>query len=295
MNARVLAIVLPAGLSLVMSPSSAQAQAGGLVAWSGESGGKPNPPGDTCGPETAPHGAFSHTSVGYQFGVAVRVTGQVVGWGGGYACAFETLPIPTLTPPPWASEDATPVSAHGGYDHALVRFSDGTIFGWGVNRYGQTGNPPSVTPCDCVPLDPNTQWRFRSISTGEYINIGIRLDLNPDGSPGPHDREIVVWGYSNSDPANRDHLGSPLPPSTKVKQAVAGGHFVAVLDDNGNITTWAAFQHMGETAYWGPNYKNTNPLNVQSGCTPPNCYYTPGYTPGIYGAIAAGPSTFSAS
>jgi len=102
-------------------------------------------------------------------------------------------------------------------------------------------------------------------------------------------REIVTWGISTSDPSSIHYLGSPLPERTKVKQAVAGGHFVAVLDDHGNITTWGVFQHFGTTAeYWGPNYKNTNQPNTQSGCTPPNCYYTPGYTPGIYGAIGAG-------
>ncbi|MBL9032512.1 MAG: hypothetical protein JNM80_12505 [Phycisphaerae bacterium] len=297
MNTRVLISVLSAGLPFVLSPLSANGQAGGLEAWSGESGGKPNPSGDTCGPETAPHGAFIHTSAGYQYGLAVRVTGQVVGWGGASACfPFQTLPVPTPVPPPWASADAIPVSAHGGYDHGIILFSDGTIFGWGGNNaFGQNGNLPPVFPCNCIPLDPGTEWRFRTISTGEYINIGIRLHLNPDGTPGIHDREIVTWGFSPSSPAALEYLGSPLPASTKVKQAVAGGHFVAVLDDHGNITTWGTFQHFvpipPALPYFGPNYRNTNPTNNPNNCHPygnPPCVYTPGYTPGIYGAIAAG-------
>ncbi|MFN0131211.1 MAG: hypothetical protein ACKVW3_01560 [Phycisphaerales bacterium] len=270
-------------LMLVGGTSSALAQAGGLAAWGDdEKGGTTGLP---CQGNLAyaslPHGAFVHTSAGHESSLAVRVTGQVVGWGGDRACFFGVFPLPSFPTIP----NHQIVKAFAGYDHAFVLYSDGTAFGWGMNDKGQSGPCPSncPMPCPCIPFPGG---KFRSISAGEWINIGIRLDSDPD-----LDWTVVVWG---ANPTGQfaltppDAFNSALPgvDARKVKQAICGGHHVAVLDFEGNITTWGYYQYGANptTIYHGPNYRNLNPQNLVDGVKP----YSPGYVPGAYGAIAAG-------
>lgn len=274
----------------------ALAQAGGLTAW-GESLGGIFYQSQGGGPYLSPpplYGAFIHSSSGYEFSVAVRANGRVMGWGGGFAMAFQCLPLPSSV-----TSITNAVEAHAGFDHGVVLMENGSIKGWGSNNYAQNGNFNGCDQCLSLPTsrtDPTTgqqvPMRFHSVSAGEWINIGIFKHVNSKtGQPGALDRTLVVWGKNEY---QRLQIPAGLE-NVKFKQAVCGGHHVLVLDVDGNISSWGYYYYPippwnpGNTATtqvdsnFGPNFFNRNPSNSPSGP-----YYVSNYVPGSYGAIAAG-------
>ncbi len=287
-----------AAIALVVGSmtSAALAQAGGLTAW-GEALGGVYYQTQGGGPYLSPpplYGAFVHSSSGFDFSLAVRANGKVMGWGGGWAMAFQALPIPNSV---LALNNV--VEAHAGFDHGVVLLDDGQIKGWGSNNYAQNG---SLNNCDqCLSLvtsriDPTNgqqvPMRFHSVSTGEWINIGIFKHIDSaTGLPGALDRTLVVWGKNEY---NRLRIPAGLE-TVKFKQAVCGGHHVTVLDFNGNISSWGYYYYpippydpgaagtITIDSNYGPNFFNRNPTN-----NPALPYYVANYIPGAYGAIAAG-------
>ena len=160
----------------------------------------------------------------------VNSSGAVVAWG--YNPRLETvaklhndLGIATISE---GSSNVAAVAAGGG--HALALRSDGTVFAWGQNRYGQaTGtsdsNPRAVG--GLVRIGSNTLSNVMDVATG----VGFSLALKSNGT-------VVAWG-------NNDSGQTVMPASLSNVIAIAAGtsHAIALKHD-GTVVNWGASRLM---------------------------------------------------
>lgn len=108
---------------------------------------------------------------------------------------LEGTVIPLSSRPLQVMEDVASVSA--GADFTVALKTDGTLWAWGGNDYGQLGNG-STTPSDlpiCV-LDQVT-----AVSAGDYHVAALRAD----GS-------LWTWGDNLYGQLGDGHLGKPVCP-----------------------------------------------------------------------------------
>ena len=116
--------------------------------------------------------------------------------------------------------DITAIAA-GAY-HNLALFSNGRVYGWGDNLFGQAGAPPTVT-------------NAMRISAGVHHSVAL-------GSNGT----VIAWGNNNLKQTD-------VPPGlTGVAAISAGGHHTLALRSNGTVVAW------GHTNYG----QSTVPANV---------------------------------
>jgi alpha-tubulin suppressor-like RCC1 family protein len=136
--------------------------------------------------------------------------------------------------------------------HTLALTSDGTVWAWGNNSYGQLGNGTSIpntwcyatqgyaegegnaTPAQVALPDPNP---VIAIATGEYHSLAVTSDNN-----------VWAWGYNAygqlGDGTTMERLtpvqvtvegGSPL---TGVVAVAAGSWHSLALKSDGTVWTW---------------------------------------------------------
>jgi alpha-tubulin suppressor-like RCC1 family protein len=105
-----------------------------------------------------------------------------------------------------------------GYKHTLALKTDGTVWAWGENAYGEVGDGtevPRKTPVSVVGLDNIT-----AVAAGAYRSMA----LQGDGS-------AWTWGDHNTTPSRVTEI------SDGTAIAVGFGHFV-VLKRDGTVWTW---------------------------------------------------------
>ncbi|MHB8840376.1 MAG: RCC1 domain-containing protein, partial [Candidatus Aquicultor sp.] len=105
-----------------------------------------------------------------------------------------------------ATQSVAPQIASGGY-HALALASDGTVWGWGNNMYGQLGNGSTTTD---TPI--RTPVRVISITGVTAIAAGYcySLALTSDG-------KVWAWGQNNY-----GQLGNSTTTNSSIPVQVSG-------------------------------------------------------------------------
>lgn len=158
------------------------------------------------------------------------VSGQVYAWGlgsngqlGNGATTFSRyvpVPVSTLT-------NVSTVAA--GQYHSVARKTEGTVWAWGSNSYGQIGD--STTTQRSAPVQIPSLSGSLAIASGLNHNLAVTIN-----------HTVAVWGYNangqlgDNTTTNRT---TPiiLPTLSNVVQVAAGyGHSLALKDDG---TVWA--------------------------------------------------------
>jgi alpha-tubulin suppressor-like RCC1 family protein len=132
---------------------------------------------------------WAAAAVGSDFTVATKTTGELLSWGeniSGQLGQGSALKMILPTPAPVAGA-ATWQRGSAGLRHGAGIRSDGSLWGWGQNGNGQTGqgsafnNPPVSTP---VPVSAGSTWQ--SLSAGQEFTLAIRTDGT-----------LWAWGLNN--------------------------------------------------------------------------------------------------
>ena len=130
-----------------------------------------------------------------------------------------------------------------GYTHSLALGSDGNIYSWGDNKYGQLGRTPSsTTPADRpgIVTRPEGVKRFTQISAGADFSLAIGSDGNiySWGFPGTNEDYNMLGRDTKIIPA--DHPGIVTRPEgvKRFTQISAGYIFSLAIGDDGNIYSW---------------------------------------------------------
>ncbi|MBI5141211.1 MAG: Ig-like domain-containing protein [Nitrospirae bacterium] len=128
-----------------------------------------------------------------------------------------------------------PVMSAGGR-HVLLLKSDGKVWAWGRNNYGQVGDGTAVdltTPTQLAGLSGTT---FASVAGGGYHSLALK----DDGT-------VIGWGYNgNGQLGNGEHTFSPVTSPVSVSgltgiTAIAGGEFHSLaLKNDGTVWAWGA-------------------------------------------------------
>lgn len=133
-------------------------------------------------------------------------------------------------------EDKTIVTMAPGFGHTLALNEAGEVYAWGRNNAGQAGIGKKANPVrEVTKLDLP---KITAIAAGGKFSIAL-------------DENGVLWGWgdnTNHEIANTKDktFYSPVQIDTgdlKIKMIDAGGSFVAIVDENGDLYTWGANEH----------------------------------------------------
>jgi len=194
--------------------------------------------------------ATAQVSAGYGHSVELRSDGTVWTWGDnsfsqlGLGSSF-TATFSSVAREVSGLSGITAVAA--GEDHTLALKSDGTVWSWGTNDYGQLGNnsaADSTSPVQVVYLSGTSQTSV-NLTGIVAIAAGTEFSLALDSSG-------VVWAWGRND---NGQLGATSITTSKqttaynistaaslpVITAIAAGQGHAlVVDKNGNVWSWGS-------------------------------------------------------
>ncbi len=207
---------------------------GTIVGWGDNSYGVANPAN-----LANPSGLTNMVAIaaGRFHGLALKADGTVEGWGAGYFGAGGFLP-----PPHYGQAYVAGVNVIGnrivqiaaGAYHSLALREDGTVFGWGLNLYGQTtGVPNNISPNDTkgiVMRFGRPLSNIVAIAAGENHSLALRAD-----------GYVIGWGAGQADyPYEGPHYGQTDIPAEAygVVAIAAGGSLSAALRYDGTIIVW---------------------------------------------------------
>ncbi len=191
-------------------------------------------------------------SAGAYHSLAVKSNGTVWAWGrndnGQLGLGFTTavppaaqVDIPTQVP---GLTGVIAVSA--GESHSLALKSDGTVWAWGWNYYGQLGN--GTTTQSTSPVQVVNLTGVRRIAAGAYHNLAAR----DDGS-------VMAWGYNQE-----GALGSSTAGATSYVPVPVTGLAGAAEIDAGNALS-LAIDCQGQVWSWGTNTNGQLGIGVLGG------------------------------
>jgi len=169
-------------------------------------------------------------SAGERHTVAIREDGTLWAWGNnqfgrtglGTTSGNTTSPVQIGTATNW-------IHASAGEEHNVAIRSDGSLWAWGRNIYGQLGDGTTTNRATPVQIEAGTKWAY--ISAGASLTLAIK----ENGS-------LWAWGLNSTGQlgdgtmANRN-APVQIQPGMTWKSASAGeDHNVAIRSDG---TLWA--------------------------------------------------------
>ncbi|HEU5071628.1 MAG TPA: hypothetical protein VFV96_14585 [Verrucomicrobiae bacterium] len=152
------------------------------------------------GARNVPHGLSNIVAIAagreaYAPGLALKENGEVIEW----TTSEESIPF-TLR---------NIVAIAAGSNHGLALKSDGTVFGWGGNRFGQaTGVPATSYPNSAhgaVVIDGLPLTNVIAIAAGHEFSLALKRD-----------GKVVAWGCN-------DFHTTDVPPGLSDVVAIAAG------------------------------------------------------------------------
>ena len=166
---------------------------------------------------------------------AIRLDGTLWAWGYNYYGQLgDGTQTDRMLPVQEASRDTKWVSVAADRYNTIALKSDGTIWGWGLNNYGQLGDNSNTTRFSPVQeYSQSTQWRAIASGTGHV------LALKADGT---------IWAWGNGDSGQVGASSAPWSQPTPVQvgtntnwaSITAGSAFSAATRTDGTAWVWGS-------------------------------------------------------
>ena len=133
------------------------------------------------------------------------------------------------------------VEMGGGSQHTVALKSDGTVWCWGSNTYGQLGNGNN-TNSSC-PVQVTGLSNIISVSGGQYHCVALK-----------NDGTVWTWGvnwYGQLGNGTTTNSNIPIQVSglTNVIAIAGGGHHCAVIKSDGTVWSWGDNPGNGNSGY----------------------------------------------
>ncbi len=145
------------------------------------------------------------------------------------------------------------VAITGGLSHRLALKSDGTVWAWGWNAYGQLGNGTTSTTETTIPNQVSRLSGMVAIAAGYYHSVALKSDG-------------TVWAWGRNDQGQLgDSSGTdqytPVEVSglTDVIAIASGSYHVLALKADGTIWTWG----LGSNGQLGNNSTSSSSMPIQ--------------------------------
>jgi len=168
--------------------------------------------------------------------------------------------LSALLSPPEAHAASVEPMVCGGFSHTLALKSDGTVWSWGANRFGQLGDGTVIDRHNPVqvkgPGGVGNLTDVKAIAAGGYHSIAVKSDGT-----------VWVWGYNICGQlGNGTTTSSSVPVQvtglTNVKAISAGLHFSLALKTDGTVWAWGD-NRKGQLGIHSDGDKMTNPSQVK--------------------------------
>ena len=254
-------------------------------------------------PDSASRGIrFSQVSGGkvynstFGFSLAVGSDGNAYAWGGNqYGQLGDGTTTNRATPvmvkkPTGAPKDFTYAQVSAGYGHSLALGSDGYVYAWGYNNYGQLGNnsiptgrfnnkAQSLAPvlvCDPdSPADACKGLKATQVSAGGFHSLAVD-DVGNAWEWGYNDRGQLGNNssvFNSSVPVRVRDPDSPKDASKglQVVQASAGWDHSLAVGSDGYVYAWGNNDY-GELGKGSASYTNPLPALVRDPASPSDAH-----------------------
>jgi alpha-tubulin suppressor-like RCC1 family protein len=181
--------------------------------------------------------SYSKIGAGDFFSFAIEAdTGRIYSWGDGtYGTLADGATYTARSSPVIINDARSFCEVTGGFNHALaLDASNGTVYAWGTNDYGQLGDNTNTTR-----LSPVAVAGGRSF---DEISAGTNLSLALDKSTG----FVYCWGNGGSGQLGdntRTSKSSPVAVAGNIsfKEAIVGWDHAFALDQStGYVYAWGA-------------------------------------------------------
>jgi alpha-tubulin suppressor-like RCC1 family protein len=178
-------------------------------------------------------------AAGSAHSLALKMDGTVRAWGINTACQLGNSAYNTTVvgvPVVEVSGLTNVVAVAGGGNHSLALKSDGTVWAWGANDYGQLGNG-TVSECHHSPSQVSGLTNVVAVSAGGNHSLALKSDG-------------TVWAWGRNELGQLgdgalDPVGKPLPvqviglTTNVVALATGDRHSLALMTD-GTVWAWGA-------------------------------------------------------
>jgi alpha-tubulin suppressor-like RCC1 family protein len=197
--------------------------------------------------------------------LALRSDGTVWAWGGNSAGELGrgTITDHEVTPAP-VSELAGVTKIAAGCEFSLALRSDGTVWAWGVNNFGQLGN--GSTASSAVPVKVTGVSQVTGIAAGWNSTVAVvaggasvwAWGGNKEGQLG----DGTTTGHSI--PVRVTQIGT-----VHIAGVTAGFQFAAILGTDGSVWAWGADTagQLGNVPASSPATRPVNTIGAGSGIT----------------------------
>jgi len=203
--------------------------------------------------ESSASAEWCQVSAGYAHTVAVKKDGTLWVWGyNGSGQLGDGSTTRKLIPTQENSASMEWNQASAGHYHTVATKSNGTLWAWGLNNYGQLGD--GTTSNRLVPTQEDsisTEWS--QVSTGDYHTVATKSDGT-----------LWAWGYNNVGQlgdSTRTNKTIPIQESTSAEDwsaISAGSYHTVALKNNGTLWGWGdnTYGQLGD----GSTTANSNPI-----------------------------------
>ena len=127
-----------------------------------------------------------------------------------------------------------PVAVAAGDDHSLALGSNGTLYAWGYNGFGQLGNGTKTNEDVPVTVTFPSGVKATAIAAGTDFSLALGSDGN-----------VYAWGDGNVGALGQGNQNGsttpvkvPLPSGVTASAIAAGGRFGMAIGSNGNLYSW---------------------------------------------------------
>jgi alpha-tubulin suppressor-like RCC1 family protein len=179
---------------------------------------------------------WKQVSCGDYHVAAVKTDGTLWAWGNGYS-NYGQLGDGTTT------SRTSPVTTAGGgtnwkqvscgYNHTAAIKTDGTLWVWGRNDYGQLGNSTITNTSSPITPISGEATNWKQVSCGYRFTLAIKTDGT-----------LWAWGKNNvgqlgnSTITNTSSPITPISAGTNWKQVSCGYDYTTAIKTDGTLWTW---------------------------------------------------------
>ncbi len=196
--------------------------------------------GQPCSPipvQVAGMPAVTAVAAGAHHSLALTSTGAVYAWGGNYAGELGTGTTGnTASPVPVTGLPSNIVAVAADGEDSMALTSDGLVYVWGDDTYGQLGTPSTAMTCGTswcspTPLQVSGLSGITAIAAGEDYNLAL-------ASTGA----VYAWGdntYGTLGNGSTSNSATPVPVAQIANvTAIAAGGSALALTSSGTVYAW---------------------------------------------------------
>jgi len=192
--------------------------------------------------------SWTQVNVGNSFAVGIDNAGRLFAWGlnstGQLGDGTTISTMPTKSSPSQIATTASsftfintssPVQINAGTSwnaiaaggtHAVAVKSDGTLWSWGTNTFGQVGNGSTIT--QYIPKQVDILNSFTSVAAGNDFSAAINTNYT-----------LWKWGYNSTSDVSSPHRSNALQIGTDSWSVIsAGGNTAVIINSLGVLSGW---------------------------------------------------------